>query len=247
MTASDGREFMADNFAPDDPELDAALRNPNGLKETDPIGYLNYYPGLNELQIKSIRKLGQAGGQFQLLLADDRVVELGNAEEMQSFRKVKAKIADATQVTLKDSYFKKSWDNFYEIIVKAAGPGEDLGISPTDECKAWLAAHWYSHGNAVTYDLSVKDDVLEVIHMLRDGAAASVVMMRTSMGQVILRPLKLAHFVNLNIGQRTSHADICQRLRRLEFHPELLSARDGDQILKQRAWISPVEFDVYGA
>jgi hypothetical protein len=182
--------------------------------------------------VKRVRKIGKARGEFDLILDDDSVIELGPAAQVLTPRTVQAAIADALRVTIPE--LKRSeWREIGAEIIRRAEV-EDSGCEPEDELRGYVldyVGNWVRRQEA-------DGTTLEVVRILKKGHPA-----RTEDGRACLSLRRLHKF--LRAGElRWTQPELAKKLTRSGWRNEQLTARDPARGRdaspeKLRAWVSP--------
>jgi hypothetical protein len=228
-------------------------------REGDPLAWLRARRRVfRGLLVQGARKTGRRGGRFELVFEGYPPVDLGSAADLLSPQKVQAAIFDVTEKAIVEMSRPK-WRRYAEAIGALAGQGDDLGLEPEVEARAWLSALSMAlPGGPV--DLSDKPALADRLRYMRGGEENQDLYFEdrmarragfwTTRGEMVVNVPGFVRFITSPAyGARTGHADARLRLGKLGFKPApgkdgQISARHEDgKIEKLRAFISPPNFD----
>ncbi|HZJ09409.1 MAG TPA: hypothetical protein VFD39_06935, partial [Trueperaceae bacterium] len=128
------------------------------------------------------------------------------------------------------------WTRVAEWIDEAAEIADT--VRESEETREWLASFLEIEDPAIV----PTDDASRLARQLRDGPRDTF---RDPDGRVYLKLTPLSPHVRIHLGAKTTQHDLTNRLTRLGFKGEQLSARDGDTgtVRKGRYWLSQRGFD----
>lgn len=233
----------------------AASISPNGSSppstQSDPIARLRALPFFKALPspLVAVRKIGGRQGEFDLVLADGRTVTVGTISALTSQKKVREAIADAVQV-LPPKLSAEHWEVAVQLLLQAAGAGEDAGLDATSRVQELLAefldTQVASNGDLVTFDLSAEGTKGLVATLTSRspwtgrGAGAA----RLATGQVVVRLPAFIQWLQVHRLASLSEGAVRLSLRRLGFRPQAFVARLeheklGSKLVCVRCWVSP--------
>jgi hypothetical protein len=210
----------------------AAFREEHGEM---PMPYLRRQ--LRSPDLRRVIQHGRGNSLWDLELQDGSRIPLGNGEQIQEPKKVRAALLGVGRPIKR---FKLAeFDPITEALSLVAEV-EDTIASEVEETLAWVASFLHQQeGRRRSLD---PDELLPLLSDPDDEPA-----WRDEEGRLYLRLPKLARHVTKTIGQRTTVRDLAARLDRCGFVKKQLGARDGEETIKARYWRSPAAFDVEGA
>jgi hypothetical protein len=191
------------------------------------------------VDVVGVRKLGKARGAFDLVLADERAIEVGTAADLLSPRKVQAALADGAGVVIPLLTLAR-WRPIAQALLGLAEQ-VDCFCEPQDELAGWInrwikqcreRVKWYRE-KCRLHGQPDKVTMEWIVDEVRKGYAV-----RADDGTTYLRLEELLARIS-TLGIRMSLPDLARRMRRAGWLPRQLSARVGEDVLKARAWISP--------
>ncbi len=185
-----------------------------------------------ELPLKQVIK---RGGDYDFQLMDGTLCTLGTSANVLMPAKVQAAIMDGCGLVIQD-FTKAKWRPIAQRIADAAVFIETS--SEEIETRSWLESYMKNR-TGVHRNLDDADALLQAIDNMRDGNLTGFA---DQSGRFYLRLDNFINHITLDYGARTTQRDAANRLSRLGFHREQLSARDGERTPKVRVWISPEGF-----
>jgi hypothetical protein len=252
---------------PKDEEIEQRLASEE--RSAAPLTWLQSRRVFERVPIVGARKIGQRGGQIDLLLIDDRVIPMGTASDVLNPQRARENIADAIAVVIPEVR-RKDWSAIAEAILTIAGPGESIGTEPDEEMREWIEAylgHLESRGYiSCQYGFSVVDtndrDAFTIALLAMDLPYDKAGAFRTPDGRVYIHAHRLMVWLNSDYYRvKVGREDLQIRLRRMGFEPqrpemrwraEQLKASWGvtgslpttklSGTTKTRVWVSPSGF-----
>jgi hypothetical protein len=178
------------------------------------------------LPISAVLKRGSRDASYELKLTDDRLIVLGPAADLLTFRKVQASVLDVTKHVI-PYHAKKSWED----VVRVIGGCAELvdTTSPEEETAHFLFQFIESHSLART-----DDNLFTKLRYMRAGSLAVLI----TGDRVTIRLPRFFEYLT-SCGFRLTFREIGFRLSRLGFKPTRLQAREHDKTVCVRVWISP--------
>lgn len=230
------------NGKPSDADMPAAIQALRGKDE------------LHRLKIRKVLRVGtDPNSMIELVLDDERKINMGKPMELLSLPKARAAVASATGMVL-PPVKARAWGIIVELMFKAAEQVEDIGTDATSETRMWV----WSYINAVEehtgrLDLNMDDQarlaetLIHVSGCTKVGAIDASAF-RSSAGAIYLKPTKLRLYVSnpTTFMANVSDSDIRKRLRDIGFERVQLSAwvASSKRTIKERMLRSPDGFDM---
>jgi hypothetical protein len=260
-TVDDGDSANVDNKMANVDDIPQVVRGDNALRK------LQQHPVFaplrkQDVNIVSVRKLGRTRGHIEFVLSDKTVVELGEAAKVLTPRDVQAAIADAVPGAVIKEFTRARWRSVAELIMQAAGPGQDTDRGPDGQLMEWLAAFVGGgeregrrvcpiHPPSETLAGYLENMVAAYPNdWVYRGHCQQVGFFWTPTGELVIHtPSLLRWLQSPAYGARASRADVNRGMIRLGFRPERLNAPlqvgERRKIAKAHVWISRPDFDPF--
>jgi hypothetical protein len=233
----------------------AASTSSNGSSppstQGDPIARLRALPFFKALPspLVAVRKIGGRQGEFDLVLADGRAITLGTISALTSQKKVREAIADAVQV-LPPKLSADHWEVAIQLLLQAAGAGEDAGLDATSRVGEllgeFLDTQTASSGDLPTFDPGPEGTkrLVEYLSAQSPYPGRRLGAARTADGRLVLQLGVFMTWLHIYRQGGLSEAAVRLALRRLGFVPRLYTARveyerGGSRVIGVRCWESP--------
>jgi hypothetical protein len=217
--------WRARQWTPPDPDAES--------RRNEPLDWLRGQTMFANIPIVSVRKLGAVRGEYDLILDDGREVMLGSAADVLNHRAVQSAIADATGITI-PQFGRDTWQPIGAAII-AAAEIVDCATDPNQELRAMIE-RYLGRGRK----LVVCSNVLDLVKVVRIGSRHPA---KNEKGQIFLSIEEFHEHLVLRCSVRITQPELARRLRRARWTPQQLSARDGENVLKARVWVSPPKWD----
>lgn len=197
----------------------------------------------------AVRKIGGRQGEFDLVLADGRSITIGTISALTSQKKVREAIADAAQV-LPPRMSAEHWEVAVQLLLQAAGAGEDAGLDATSRVQELLAefieSQVASDGGLPIFDPGPEGTkrLVEYLSSKSPWSGRGFGAARTADGRLVIRLGAFTTWLHVYRQGGLSEAAVRLALRRLGFVPRLYTARveyerGGSRVIGVRCWESP--------
>lgn len=191
-------------------------------------GMTKLHRALSSLQVKRVAK---RFGKIELHLDDERVINLGTAKSVLSFRDAQAAIADVTGCVIKLPP-KTKWEQVAQTIFNAIEIEEGFTYSEDDETRGWLERYCKGKLLRSIVDMSNAENLFDSLETQYKG-------FRDKQGNVYISLDYFIRFVGGEYYTRLTLREAVERLGRLGFERKQIAARQGDELRRKRLWVSP--------
>lgn len=180
-------------------------------------------------ELAKVVKHGRLGDNYELHLADDRVVSLGSIATI--LQQARFRAAYLPQVRRQPPRYKPAdWDQIAELIEQAAEEHETA--DQAEETAGWLVSYLRNANVKRGIDL---DDSAALYALLDTDCDVFV----DTRGCLHLRLAAFTQWVTRMIGVRCTVPEVAGRLSALRFQRTRHAARRGEDTTKGRYWTSP--------